>query len=238
MNLKEKLHYFTPQEFALWLGSMTVIIVSYLLFGGNGSLNFISSLVGVTALILCAKGNPIGQVLMVIFCVLYAVIAWNFHYFGELITYAFMSLPMAVVALISWIRHPYQGNSSEVEVGIVTSKDWLWMSVLTVTVTVVFYFILRFFCTPNLIPSTISITTSFYAVLLTAKRSPYYAVAYFCNDIVLIVLWILAARENSAYVSVVMCFAMFLLHDGYGFICWRNMQRRQRGIEYNERNLP
>ncbi len=237
MNTKEKLKYFTPEEYALWLGSMGVIIAAYILFGSTSVLNFVSSLIGVTALIFCAKGNPIGQVLMVVFCVLYAVISWSFRYYGELITYVCMSMPMALIALVAWLKHPFEGKKSEVAVGVTTKKDWLWMSALTVVVTVIFYFVLRFFNTANLIPSTFSITTSFLAVLLTAKRSPYFALAYFFNDIVLIVLWALATRQNTEYISVIICFSMFLLHDGYGFMCWKRRQKQQ--LESNNTdNLP
>ncbi|WP_288629266.1 nicotinamide mononucleotide transporter, partial [uncultured Ruthenibacterium sp.] len=78
-----------------------------------------------------------------------------------------------------------------------------------------------------LVPSTLSVTTSFIAVYLTYKRSPYYALGYAANDIVLIVLWILAARQNTSYLSVVVCFTAFLVNDIYGFINWCRMGERQ-----------
>ena len=98
---------------------------------------------------------------------------------------------------------------------------------LSAVVTVVFYFILKAFGTANLLPSTISVTTSFLAVYLTARRSPLFAVAYAANDLVLIVLWGLAVLEDPSYLSVVVCFVMFFANDIYGFINWSRMRRRQ-----------
>lgn len=98
---------------------------------------------------------------------------------------------------------------------------------LSVVVTIVFYFILKIWGTANLIPSTVSVTTSFIAAYLTFRRSPYYAIVYAMNDVVLIVLWVLAALSDISYVSVVVCFVAFLVNDLYGFINWRKMQRRQ-----------
>lgn len=72
------------------------------------------------------------------------------------------------------------------------------MYLAAILVTALFYFILGYFQTANLVPSTLSVTTSFIAVYLTYKRSPYYAFGYAANDIVLIVLWILAARQNTS----------------------------------------
>ena len=101
------------------------------------------------------------------------------------------------------------------------------MLVLAAAVTAGFYFILRAFNTANIIPSTISVTTSFIAVYLTFRRSPYFAAGYAANDIVLIVLWTLAAMEDRSYISVLICFVMFFVNDMYAFLNWRKMGRLQ-----------
>ena len=90
-----------------------------------------------------------------------------------------------------------------------------------------FYFILKHFNTANILPSTLSVTTSFLAVYLTFRRSPYFALAYAANDIVLIILWILASLYDVRYVSVVVCFVAFLVNDIYGYLSWQKMKKRQ-----------
>lgn len=107
------------------------------------------------------------------------------------------------------------------------NKELALMYMLTALVTVGFYFILDHFDTANMIPSTLSVTTSFIAVYLTFRRSPYFALAYAANDVVLIVLWTLAAAEDISYLSVIICFAMFLVNDLYGFVSWKRMEERQ-----------
>ena len=102
------------------------------------------------------------------------------------------------------------------------------MCVLTAVVTGVFYFILKAFNTANLLPSTLSVTTSFVAVYLTARRSPYFALAYAANDVVLIILWIMATVVDPSYLSVTICFLVFWINDLYGFVSWKSMERRQR----------
>ena len=103
----------------------------------------------------------------------------------------------------------------------------MFMWLITVLITIIFYFVLEFFNTANIVPSTLSVTTSFLAVYLTFRRSPYFAVAYATNDIVLIILWILASFSDIRYISVVVCFVAFLFNDIYGFISWRKMKIRQ-----------
>ena len=138
-----------------------------------------------------------------------------------------MSGPMALFALIAWLRNPYKGNHAEVTVNRLGKWEHLLMYVLTAVVTIIFYFVLDHFNTANMIPSTLSVTTSFIAVYLTFRRSPYFALAYAANDVVLIVLWILAAREDISYLSVIICFVVFLVNDLYGFFNWKRMEKRQ-----------
>ena len=144
-----------------------------------------------------------------------------------MITYLGMTGPMALFALISWLRNPYNGNHAEVAVNQLDNRELVLMYMLTALVTLGFYFILDHFNTANMIPSTLSVTTSFIAVYLTFRRSPYFALAYAANDVVLIVMWTLAAVEDISYLSVIICFLMFLVNDLYGFINWKRMEKRQ-----------
>lgn len=225
--LKKILNYFTKGEIALWLCSVTAITGSFLIFDRTGWLKLAASLIGITALIFNAKGNPAGQILIIVFSVLYGIISYSFAYYGEMITYMGMSAPMAVLAFISWVRNPYNGNRSEVKVNRIKRGEIVFMLILTALVTVAFYFILDRFGTANLVPSTISVTTSFIAVYFTFRRSEFYALAYAANDLILIVLWVMAAISDISYLSVIICFAMFLINDLYGFISWRKMGKRQ-----------
>ena len=226
--MKNLLEYFTKEEKLLWMGSVVLIIASFCIFDGNGYMTLVASLIGATSLIFNAKGNPFGQLLMVIFSLLYGVISYTFSYYGEMVTYLGMTMPMAMFALIAWVRNPYNGNRAEVKVNRISKREIAFMWMLAAVVTIVFYFILAYFHTANIIPSTLSVTTSFVAVYLTFRRDPHFAVAYASNDIVLIVLWILASISDSRYVSVAVCFVAFLLNDIYGFVNWRKMEKRQK----------
>lgn len=221
-------NYFSKAEIILWTSSVMMIIISFVIFDRENYLTLSASLIGATSLIFNAKGNPFGQLLMVVFSILYGIISFSFAYYGEMITYLGMTMPMAVFALISWLRNPYKGNKAEVRVNSVSNKEIVFMCVITAFVTVIFYFILNYFHTANMIPSTLSVTTSFVAVYLTFGRSPYFALAYAANDIVLIVLWVLASISDVRYVSVIVCFIAFLVNDIYGFINWHRMKIRQR----------
>ena len=217
----------TRFELGLWLTSVIVVAGTYIGFQAGDALSLIASLIGVTALIFVAKGHVLGQVLTIVFAVFYGVISWAFRYYGEVITYLCMTAPMAAVALVTWLRNPYK-DSAEVTVNRLSAKQWAVMLIATALTTAAFYFILRAIGNAALAVSTLSITTSFLASYLTAMRSPYYALAYAANDLVLIVLWVIAAVTDISSVPMVACFVMFFANDLYGFVSWKRMEKRQR----------
>lgn len=149
--MKRLVGYFSKGELCLWGASVVLIVGSFCAFDRENFLTLAASLIGVTSLIFNAKGNPFGQVLMVLFSLLYGIISYMFSYYGEMLTYLGMTMPMAVFAL-----------------------------------------------------------------------------GYTANDVVLIVLWVLASLADARYVSVVVCFAAFLVNDLYGFVSWQKMKKRQR----------
>ncbi len=223
----ESKKYFSTLDIILWASCVITIVVAFFLFDRENYLTLIASLIGVTSLIFNAKGNPFGQILMIIFSLLYGIISFKFAYYGEMITYLGMTMPMSFFALVSWLRNPYNGNKAEVRVNTISKKEALFMLLISFVITVIFYFILEYFNTSNIVPSTFSVTTSFIAVYLTFRRNPYFALAYAANDIVLIVLWALASIHEIRYISVIVCFIAFFVNDIYGYVSWEKMKIRQ-----------
>ena len=163
MYFIRKIRSLSKFERGLWLFSLAGVTLSSVLSPVFDPLSLTASLIGVTALIFVAKGDPLGQVLTVVFSVFYGGISWTFRYYGEMITYLGMSAPMAALAVVSWLRNPYEQGKAEVRVNRLKLPEICLLAVLTMLVTALFYFILAFFGTANLLPSTISVTTSFLA---------------------------------------------------------------------------
>ena len=225
--LKNPFKTLTKKEYALWIISFTVVIISNLITGKYDIFTLLGTSVGVTALIFVAKGNVWGEILSVIFSILYAITSYEFRYYGEMITYLGMTMPLGIISVVSWLKHPSEENGAEVKIHILSRLERVLLWVLTAGITFIFYFILKYFDTPNLAVSTISIATSFSACYLGFFRSPYYAVCYAANDIVLIILWVLASMEDLSYFPMIICFVMFLVNDIYGFISWKLREKKQ-----------
>ena len=102
----------TKKEWLLWLCSLFIVLVSNILAANFDPLTLIAALVGVTSLVFAAKGNVWAQVVMIVFSILYGIISFRFRYWGEMITYLGMALPMAVWSAITWLRHPAESGDA------------------------------------------------------------------------------------------------------------------------------
>jgi nicotinamide mononucleotide transporter len=213
----------TKKEWCLWFGSLFIVIVSNIITGDIDLLTLIAACVGITSLIFAAKGNVWAQILMIVFSILYGIISWRFRYWGEMITYLGMTMPMAIWSTVTWIKNPAE-NGKEVAIQKLKLKHIVGIIIFGAATTWIFYLILDVLNTPNIVFSTISVTTSFLAATLTMLRSSYYALGYASNDVVLIVLWTLASIENPVYIPVVVNFVIFFFNDMYGFICWKKRE--------------
>lgn len=223
----------SKREWTLWLGSLIVVAVSNMISRDIDWLTLMAAMVGVTSLIFAAKGNVWTQILMIVFSILYGIISWRFQYWGEMITYLGMTLPMAVWSTITWLKNPSKENSNAVAIQKLNRTHIVGLLFFGAMVTGGFYFLLQALDTPNILFSTISITTSFWAASLTMLRSSYYALGYATNDIILIVLWMLASMKNPVYIPVAVNFAIFFLNDLYGFVSWKNRELKPKETTAN-----
>ena len=187
----------------------------------------LATAIGVTALIFIARGDVWGQILGVLFSLLYAVASFRYHYYGEVITYLCMSMPISAASVVTWLKNPFEAEKNEVKIRRLSARAVLLLVGVTVVVTVVFYFLLGALGTENLAVSTISVATSFLAASLLMLRNSYYALAYGANDVILIILWVLASIEDVSYLPMVVCFLAFLVNDTYAFVSWKRRERSQ-----------
>ena len=141
--MKKILNYFTLFEWCLYILGLLFILLFFVLFKNKDYVSLIGALVGVTALIFVSKGNVVGQIITVVFSIFYGIISYSYRYYGEMITYLCMTTPIAIMAVVSWIKNPSKENKHEVKVNTLRIKEYILLFTLSIIVTIVFYFILK-----------------------------------------------------------------------------------------------
>lgn len=241
MKLKRTIvTYFTPLEWALLLGGIATVIVGFCLGEDKNILSLVSSVFGIACIMYNAKGNVAGQFLSIAFALTYAALAYTKRYYGEMIIYLALMLPIHIASIVIWLKHKNtRSERHEVVINSLSAKEYAVSAVVGCALTAGFYFLLRFLNTDNLAISTVSLITSLAAAYLMLRRTEYFALCFVLNDVVLIALW--ALKMYSDGISVlpsVLSFAVFLMTDFYEFVNWKRMKRRQKiqlyGIGGNE----
>ena len=205
---------------------MIAIIIAFLIPDEKEYLNLITSLVGVTCVFFIAKGKIFGQIVGIIYAIVYGLISYFHNLYGEVFLAFVFYAPLAIIGVIEWAKNQYQ-DTNVVTITKMSKKDYILASTITIVMTTIAFFVLRALNTQSLIVSTISIATSTMAGYFSIKRSPLYAICYFLNDSVLIIMWSIEANLSISSLPMVISFITFVINDLYGFINWLRLRKKQ-----------
>lgn len=226
--MKKIINYFSPFEWVFYLASVVGLSITFFLTGNREYLKLLCCVIGVSSLMFDAKGNVIGSMCTVVFCLLYSWACYDAKYYGEMFVYLGMSLPMSIMSIITWLRNLRGGKFSEVQTNKIKKLEWFFLFVLTVVISIIFYFILKALNNDELIWSVLGVTTGFFSAYLLMRRSKFYAISYLVNDAILVVLWILESIDNITSLPFVVCFICYMVIDLIGFINWIKLEKMQK----------
>ncbi len=217
---------FKPLEIIIWVTGVLAITISFFAFQNDQYLYLAASLVGITGLIFVSKGHFLGPTLSIAFSIIYGFISYFDGFYGGLITYLGMSMPINAYALIVWLRHPSK-KKNQVQVNTISKYEFSYLLLTATLLMFAFYYIFNALNTENILLSCLSVFASFVAVYLTARRSQYYALFYMINDIISIANWALASKDDLRFLPMVICFVFFFINDSYALYNWSRMKKRQ-----------
>ena len=214
-------------EIILLITSPLIVLLVGIIFKSD-VLTMITSIVGIICALLLAKGLVIGQFFGIAIVILYSIVSYKNGFYGEVLIYLIIMLPMYIWGIIEWLKHKNRETKS-VEVNSIKWKEWLIVVLCSIVAFIGFYFLLRSLNTNELIVSTLSVVDNIFAVYLLARRSKYGFVSYIVNDLILIILWgIPIIQGNLLLLAMLINPIVNLVNDTYGVINWNKMQRKQK----------
>ena len=215
-------------EIVFLIVSYIVLTLCFVLGTEKNTFSFIVSLVGVSSVMLVAKGLTIAPIVSIIYNILYATLSVTQKYYGETIIYTVIMIPLSIISLVSWVKNKNGGKEEQVQVNKISKKEYLILSLVIVVVTIGFYFLLKALHTNELIVSTISLVAPVISAYLMLRRSSYYAICFIVSNAVLIVLWGLSIKTAGAgFLPTICSFVIFTVLDVYGLIHWKQEEKRQ-----------
>lgn len=167
-----------------------------------------------------AKGKVVGQFTGVVLAVLYSLLSYRNQYFGEVIVYLVVILPLYIVGIFSWLKNRDK-NTEKVKQNVIGKNEWIVLFVSCAILFVLLYQLLKYFNTSQLFVSTLSMIINITATYLLVRRSKYSFIVYILNAIILLVLWGIPVVGGD-YLLLPMVFdaCLLLVNDIYGFKSW------------------
>jgi len=214
-------------EISFLICGLLVSVISSIIFNGTVIDTFYTSLYLITALLM-SKGKVESYFVGFVSVFFYGIISYNQGYYGELIITAFLTFPIMIIGIISWLRH--QDKEDDTVIIHSLSKKEITIVLLSQLILFwIYYFLLRAFNTDLLVISTISVVTSVLASYFEARRSELSLFCYIANDLVIITLWLIPiVNGQTELISVLVGPILLLINDIYGSYNWSRLKKKQK----------
>lgn len=206
--------------------SLTIIIILTILTKSDWLVT-ICSISGVIMTLLLAKGKVSGQIIGIATITLYTILALFQKYYGEIIIYIGIMLPLRIVGIILWLKHQNKKDDA-ITIRKLDKKEWIWTLFLLVITTFGFYFLLKAFNINQLIISTISAATGVFASYFLAIRNKHGFTFFIINDLIRFVLWIIPSiKGNWSLLPIAITCLIYFVNDSYGLYNWQKIEKEQ-----------
>lgn len=233
--MKKVLKNWKIWELVFMVVAVLIATIPFLIFKEKNILSLICSIIGIISMIFISKGFVYAPILGVIYDALYIAVSWSQNYYGEVIIFAFIMIPMELFSVFTWLKNKNKQEQELVQTNKLHKKEVGILIILSIVITISFYFILRALNTKELFINTISLTANFIGVYLMFRRSKYYALSYFVDDLIAITLWIITIVVSGIeFIPNLICLICFAVIDIYGFITWSKNEKNENNDSKKE----
>ncbi len=202
-------------------------ILSSMVFHGT-IIDSLYTITYLTTALLMSKGKVESYFIGFVSVFFYGIVSYNQGYYGELLITIFLTFPIMIIGIISWLRH----QDKEEDVVIISSlskKEIILAFSSQLVLYWIYFFILKLFNTDLLIISSLSVVTSVLASYFEARRSELSLFCYIANDIVIITLWLIPIISGQTeLISVIVGPILLLINDIYGSYNWKKLKEKQK----------
>lgn len=224
--IKEYFKDWNKFEISFLICGLLASITSAIMFNGTIIDTIYTSLYLITALLM-SKGKVESYFVGFVSVFFYGIVSYNQGYYGELIITVFLTFPIMIIGIISWLRH--QDKEDTVIISSLFKKEITIVLLSQLVLFWIYYFLLKLFNTDLLVISTISVVTSVLASYFEARRSELSLFCYIANDLVIITLWLIPIiNGQTELISVLVGPVLLLINDIYGSYNWSRLKKKQK----------
>ncbi|MED7788855.1 nicotinamide riboside transporter PnuC [Francisella sp. 19X1-34] len=217
-----------------WLVCCIILTVAIAFLSGSSSFILIFSIISITNLILAAKGKVFNYVLGLVGAVMYAVISYQNHVWGQLLLAVLFLCPVQFYGWYNWTKPQNTTEKKQIKIRELTFNQFFRIILLILIVSTIYgYFVLHLYFGQNvgLVADAIVEVTSIVAFILTVLLYKEFWILWLTVDVLTISIWvdgILDSVITIAIIPVIITKLVALVNAIYGYISWRKLYNLQR----------
>lgn len=203
----------------LWIVFANVMILGVSLYLGDTVIGILASLTGVTCVILCGMGKVSNYFFGTINVLLYAIVAWNAKYYGDVMLNLFYYFPTNMIGWVAWIKH-MDKEKNEVYKKRMTWKQDMILAFISVVGVLGYSYVLKLLGGNLPMVDSMSTVFSVIAQILMIKRFMEQWIIWIIVDIVSVIMWIAAFFNGGESIAVLIMWSVFLINAVIMFVKW------------------
>jgi nicotinamide mononucleotide transporter len=206
-----------------WAVTFALIAVTATYYTDGSLLALVAAFTGMATVILAAKGRIATYYVGAVNSALYAYIAFQSEFYGEVMLNGMFFLPMQFVGLYMWNQNTLENTIDTVKADRLPNRrrvGWLFLSVIAVAGYSVF---LRWLGGNLPLVDAVSTVLSVVAMVLMVRRVMEQWLAWITVNVVSIYMWANIYSAETGSSAMVVMWTAYLVNSIYGYYNWLQM---------------
>ena len=208
-----------------WLLLACAVITGLSIYWGDSLIGIISATTGVACVVCTGKGKLSAYLFGLVNCVLYAIIAYEAKYYGEVMLNAIYYVPMQFIGFYVWNKH-MNNETKEVEKKHMDLTGRLLLLLTVILSTYLYGLLLGYLGDPMPFVDAFTTTSSVIAMVISVRMFAEQWWIWVAVDVFSVYMWWCNFRIGNDNISVVLMWAIYLINAIIMLVKW---EREARG---------
>ena len=211
----------------IWLAAFTLITIGLFIAWHDSWIGLAAALTGMLCVVLAAKGKISNYYVGIPNILLYAYIAYQNKYYGEVQLNLLYFLPMSIIGIILWKRHVNKKKSKDdVVARLLSSKERVFWIVIAIASVIIYGLFLGWIRGSLPFVDAATNVFSIIAMILMVKRAVEQWVSWIIVDVLTIIMWMKAFLTTGNDITILIMWVAYLVNAIYGLTNWVKLYRQ------------
>lgn len=203
----------------IWITIATLVILGTSLYWKDSLMSVCAALTGIWCVILTGKGKISSFWIGTINTVLYAILAWNAKYWGEVMLNLLYYVPMNFVGMYMWSKNMNE-QTEEVEKKRLSLKGSIYVYLGVFIATIGYGYILKLLNGSLPFMDSMSTIFSIFAQYLCVRRYMEQWILWIIVDVVTVIMWAYALYDGTGDLATLLMWSIYLINAFIMFAKW------------------